>query len=131
MKKSFIFKAFSAYQVVKVQFLSIKITANENMFRLHGCSEDDTITVLMICISSDMLKPFLLAQGFTLAETRKRRRKAKNTKEITRPICDWVHENQKIINTLEQLLGAVRKAEKRTQNRTYKNKTKIMNGLLE
>ena len=54
-----------------------------------------------------------------------------NTKEITRPICDWVHENQKAINTLEQLLGTVRKAEKRTQNRTYKNKTKVMDGLLK
>ena len=30
-----------------------------------------------------------ICQGFALAETRKRRRKAKNTKEITRPICDW------------------------------------------
>lgn len=72
-----------------------------------------------------------ICQGFTLSETRKRRRKAKNTKEITRPICDWVHENQKVINTLEQLLGTVRKAEKRTQNRTYKNKTKVMDGLLK
>ena len=33
------------------------------MFRLHGCSEDDTITVVKACISSDMLRPFLLAQG--------------------------------------------------------------------
>lgn len=72
-----------------------------------------------------------ICQGFTLAEIRKRRRKAKDTKEITYPICTWLHENQKVINTLEQLLGTVRKAEKRTQNRTYKNKTKIMNGLLE
>lgn len=72
-----------------------------------------------------------ICQGFTLAETRKRRRRAKNTKEITHPICAWAHENQKVINTLEQLLGNVRKAEKRTQNRTYKNKTKVMDGLLE
>lgn len=56
---------------------------------------------------------------------------AKDQKDITQPICAWCHENKKTIQELEKLLGTVRKAEKRTENRYYNNRTNIMEGILK
>lgn len=72
-----------------------------------------------------------ICQGFTLHNIREKRREAKDAKAVTTPIVEWVYQNKKTINDLEKLLGEVRKAEKRTENRTYRNRTKIMDGLLD
>lgn len=70
-------------------------------------------------------------QGLALKNIRKELREAKDVLRITRPIVQWVQQNQKTINELEKLLGAVRKAENSTQGRTYSNRTKILDGLFE
>lgn len=72
-----------------------------------------------------------ICQGIALKDIRKRRRKAKDTKEITDLICDWSASRRGIIKELEQLLGKVRKAEKRTSNRIYIDKTDVLKTLLE
>ena len=72
-----------------------------------------------------------ICQGFTLKDIRQKRRRAKDQKDITQPICAWYHENKKTIQELEKLLGTVRKAEKRTENRYYNNRTNIMEGILK
>lgn len=70
-------------------------------------------------------------QGLVLSNIRKKRREVKDIQKITHPVVQWVQQNQKTINELEKLLGAVRKAEKSTTNRVYKNRTNILDGLFE
>lgn len=65
-------------------------------------------------------------QGLALREIRKRRREAKDIQRIMTPIVQWTDQNQKTINELERLLGAVRKAEKSTTGRTYMNRTNAL-----
>lgn len=72
-----------------------------------------------------------ILQGLALKNIRKERREAKDIQKITHPVVQWVQQNQKTINELEKLLGAVRKAEKSTQGRMYSNRTKILDGLFD
>ena len=72
-----------------------------------------------------------ILQGLALKNIRKDRREAKDVIRITYPVVQWVNQNQKTINELEKLLGAVRKAEKNTVGRMYSNRTKILEGLFE
>ena len=69
-------------------------------------------------------------QGLALREIRKRRREAKDIQRITTPIVQWTDQNQKTINELERLLGAVRKAEKSTAGRKYMNRTDVLKRIL-
>lgn len=61
-----------------------------------------------------------------LCKVRQKRRAAKDTKQQLEPVSDWVSENQKVIHSLEMLLGIVRKAEKNAENRYYNPKTEIL-----
>lgn len=72
-----------------------------------------------------------ILQGIAMKNIRKDRREAKDIQKITHPVVQWVQQNQKTINELEKLLGAVRKAEKSTQGRMYSNRTKILDGLFD
>lgn len=54
-----------------------------------------------------------------LREIRQSRRRAKDMMTKTASVLDWIDKNRNFIKTLEQLLGVVRKAEKRTENRIY------------
>ena len=72
-----------------------------------------------------------ILQGIALKNIRKDRREAKDIQKITHTVVQWVQQNQKTINELEKLLGAVRKAEKSTQGRTYSSRTKILDGLFD
>lgn len=61
-----------------------------------------------------------------LRTVRRERRKAKDNALMTAPIVDWIEENERVIKSLERLLGAVRKAEKSTEGRYYNPKTDIL-----
>lgn len=65
-----------------------------------------------------------------LHTVRQDRREAKDWETITGPVVDWISENEPVRKSLEELLGEVRKAEKRTQNRCYMEKTNIMTEIL-
>lgn len=54
-----------------------------------------------------------------LRDVRKQRRTAKDTVMALEPVVRWMDNNRDIIKNMEQLLGNVRKAEKRTENRIY------------
>ena len=58
-----------------------------------------------------------------LKEARQDRRAAKDAISELDPICGWARENARVLKSLEQLLGNVRKAEKATQNRYYSDRT--------
>lgn len=57
--------------------------------------------------------------GIKLREIRQNRRNHKNTIQQTAPVVDWIKNNRKTINELQQLLGKVRKEEKNTQGRIF------------
>lgn len=59
-----------------------------------------------------------------MAVVRQKRRVAKDTICHAQPILDWAENNRNVVKSLERLLGDVRKAEKRTQNRVYVPKAK-------
>lgn len=61
-----------------------------------------------------------------LKQVRQERREAKDIKEVTEPILKWIREYEKIIRTLELILGDVRKAEERVKNRHYIEKTDVL-----
>ena len=54
-----------------------------------------------------------------LAEVRKRRRQAKDKIAVMEPIVCFCEENKAFIKSTERLLGDVRKAEKKLENRVY------------
>lgn len=77
----------------------------------------------------DCVKRVKLVQR--LEVTRKKRRDAKNMIDTCQPIVDWQIANKQIINSLRQLLGDVRKTERRQASRTYTVRTKILDGIYD
>ena len=61
---------------------------------------------------------------------RRKRRSGKDTKTILQPAVEWMNTHKGTINSLEQLLGDVQKAEKSTKNRRYTERTNIMEQML-
>ena len=61
-----------------------------------------------------------------IRKVRRERRRAKDKATQLQPIMDWLSDNSKTVNDLERLLGAVRKAEKGTENRIYLSKTDVV-----
>ena len=61
-----------------------------------------------------------------LQSVRRQRRTAKDMTETTKIISIWVKDNKSIIGSLQRLLGDIRKAEKKQQNRTYIPRTNVI-----
>lgn len=59
-----------------------------------------------------------------LKAIRKERRKAKDEIACLSPVVTWADENKSVVKGLEQLLGAVRKAERSTEQRIYTPRVK-------
>lgn len=61
----------------------------------------------------------VLALAMELTEARRNRRKAKDVMSMTAPVLAFLDENRAFVKRLEQLLGEVRKAERRAEGRIY------------
>ena len=61
---------------------------------------------------------------------RRDRRAAKDTETVLRPVAEWAKTHKSTMDSLGQLLGDVRKAEKGTENRDYTDRTDIMEQIL-
>lgn len=134
------FDMFRQKEVIEIANCSTELNAFLSFFRT--CEESNRLAILteneMDRQTQDILHNIELnensqydyiCQGFTLRDIRRKRRKAKDIKEATTPICNWMKENRKVINDLERLLGDVRKQEKQAQNRSYTNRTEVMKKL--
>lgn len=66
----------------------------------------------------------LLALAEELAETRRKRRTAKDTQAETFPVVTWLESHRETVKSLEKLLGDVRKAERIAENRIYTPRTR-------
>lgn len=91
----------------------------------------DILHWLEFHVGPDMDICDLLNVAIELGAVRQRRRKAKDTAMVTEPVIDWISKNEPVRKNLERLLGEVRKAEKRTQNRHYMEKTNILTEIFE
>ncbi len=61
---------------------------------------------------------------------RRDRRAAKDTATVMQPVAEWTKTHKSTMDSLAQLLGVVRKAEKSTENRLYTDRTDIMRVML-
>ena len=61
-----------------------------------------------------------------LREVRQKRREAKDLLDQAGPVADWLESHRAVVKELEQLLGGVRKAERRSRDRIYTPKTNIL-----
>ena len=66
-----------------------------------------------------------------LRKIRRERREAKDICICLKPLIEWLPANGTTLRSLERLLGEVRKAEKSTENRGYRNRTSIIEETLE
>ena len=66
-----------------------------------------------------------------LSAVRNKRRKAKDTAEIMKPVLDWKEKNRSAVKSLETVLGAVRTIEKEKENRFYVKRTDIVQRTLQ
>jgi len=64
--------------------------------------------------------------AYMLKLVRRKRREAKDEIEITSKIVEWSVNNAKAVNSLRELLGEVRKCERRHEQRYYENRTKLL-----
>lgn len=69
--------------------------------------------------------------ALALRQIRKERREAKDKEVKLQPIIDRSAENLRVIQELEQLLGAVRKAERNSVGRRYIPKTDVLKKTLK
>lgn len=66
-----------------------------------------------------------------LKEVRHDRRKAKDYVTQATPVITWIETNRQTVKSLEQLLGSVRKEERRGENRIFAPRTTIIDRLQE
>lgn len=66
-----------------------------------------------------------------IKEVRNERRRAKDYVTQAEPITTWIEANRPTIKSLEQLLGSVRKEERRGENRIFAPRTTIIDRLKE
>ena len=65
-------------------------------------------------------------EGLQLHRVRRKRRKAKDTQRLTKPIREWMAANKRVIRDLEKLLGELRRQERYIENRSYTPKTDVL-----
>ena len=107
-------------------FLSFLRTCEESNRLMENDMDRQTQDILHNIELNENSQYDYICQGFTLRDIRRKRRKAKNTKESTALICNWMKENRKVINDLERLLGDVRKQEKQAKSPFYTKRTAVM-----
>ncbi len=61
--------------------------------------------------------------GKKLKEIRQKRRAGKDLMDQTAPVCEWADGHRQALKELEQLLGTVRKAERKCGDRIYTPRT--------
>ena len=66
-----------------------------------------------------------------LSAVRNKRRKAKDTAEIMKPVLEWKEKNRAAVKSLETVLGTVRTIEKEKENRFYVKRTDIVQRTLQ
>lgn len=114
-----------------LRFCRTCVDANKRSAIAEMDADNQTQDILHNIEINDNFPDDYILQGLALKNIRKECREAKDIQKITYPIVQWVNQNQKTINELEKLLGAVRKAERSTQGRMYSNRTKILDGLFD
>ena len=93
-----------------------------NSMAYSGVGEEDKRHQDLIHAIEFEHNPDKIAQiGIRLHQNRMERRVYKDLFEVTDPVVQFIRDpqNKKMLNQMKQLLGEVRKVEKRHENRTY------------
>lgn len=91
-----------------------------------GSETQDLLHYLELCDQDDEM---MVSVCKRLKEIRKERREAKDYILQAGYIVSWAEENRQIIKGLEQLLGQIRKEERRGENRVFSPRTNTIDNL--
>lgn len=91
-----------------------------------GSETQDLLHYLELCDQDDET---MVSVCKRLKEIRKERREAKDYILQAGYIVSWAEENRQIIKGLEQLLGQIRKEERRGENRVFSPRTNTIDNL--
>jgi len=98
--------------------------------RIGEANENEENNVTQDLLHSIEIEPHTYNEYAKLSKmlkvSRQNRRNAMNLKEQTAPVKEWSEQNLPIIRSLEQLLNTVRKLERKSENRVYTPRTKIL-----
>lgn len=87
----------------------------------------DLLHTMELCVATVQERNKVYTQ---MQEIRRKRRVAKNEQAVLSPIMNWIQEHEKDIKSLEQLLGAVRRAEDNTNGaKYYRSRTDVVEKL--
>lgn len=99
-----------------IEIVNCSTELNAFLSFLRTCEESNRLAILtendMDCQTQDILHNIELnensqydyiCQGFALRDIRRKRRKAKDIKEATAPICNWMKENRKVMGVKDAL----------------------------
>lgn len=100
----------------------------ESQYRMAQATEEETFNETNDLLHQLELQEHTYHEYAQLAKeitrVRQERRQAKDLMMMSEPILDWIDDNKAFVKSLEQLLGAVRKAERNTENRIYTPRAK-------
>lgn len=65
-----------------------------------------------------------------LSDIRKARRESKDEMELLEPVIAWIEDNSRFIDSLNALLGDVRRVERKHANRAYLNRTDVIDDII-
>ena len=119
MKESEYITGFLAYMREVITRLNIA-TANE--LEANAQTQD----ILHRLETEDDCNDETARLGILLREVRRKRRGAKDKREVLTPIVDWAKDNEGLISRLNRTLGEVRKIEERQAIRAYVPRTDIL-----
>lgn len=119
MKESEYITGFLAYMREVITRLNIA-TANE--LEANAQTQD----ILHRLETEDDCNDETARLGILLREVRRKRRVAKDKREVLTPIVDWAKDNEGLISRLNRTLGEVRKIEERQAIRAYVPRTDIL-----
>lgn len=94
-------------------------------------ANSETQDLLHFLELSEQDEPTMIAVCNRIKQIRNERREAKDYVTQAGYVVSWIDANRPVIKALEQLLGNVRKEERRGENRIFAPRTKILDHLTE
>lgn len=96
--------------------------------QLHRAEDEETdLNHFLELMSPDRTEVYRAAKK--LQSVLQDRREAKDMLDTLQPISEWINANAGVINKMKNMLGEVRKTEQKQQNRIYREKTDVLEGV--
>lgn len=103
------------------------VRETEELYRIGSANEEEANQETQDILHSLELEEHSYHEnarlGKKLGEIRQKRRAGKDLMDQTSPVCEWADGHRQVLKEMEQLLGAVRKAERKSEGRIYTPRT--------